>query len=129
MADSILWLGRETVKVSREALDFLIDLMKGGATAPIFMFKDAWDWMDVRGSASGVASALTEQHLVVDNSDWSGKAREAYVSSVASHADAASRITAIAATTSGHLCAAAGAAFYTTLADVLAKLIVAAIRR
>lgn len=128
VAESILWLGRETVAVGRQALDFLIDLMKG-ATAPIFMFKDAWDWMDVRGSASGVASALTEQHLVVDNSDWSGTARDAYVSSVASHTEAASRITTIAASTSGHLlaCAAAGAAFYTTLAVVLAKLIVAAI--
>lgn len=128
VADSIIWLGRETVEVGRKVLNFLKDLLKG-ATAPIFMFMDAWDWMDVRGSASGIASALTEQHLVVDNSDWSGKARDAYVSSVASHREAATRISSIASSTSGHLlaCAAAGAAFYTTLAVVLAKLIAAAI--
>lgn len=128
VAEAILALGRQTVTVGRQVLDFLIDLMKG-ATAPIFMFIDAWDWMDVRGSASGIASALTEQHLVVDNSDWSGKARDAYVSSVTSHSTAAGKISSIAASTSGHLlaCAAAGAAFYATLAVVLAKLIAATI--
>ncbi|SCL25884.1 hypothetical protein [Micromonospora inyonensis] len=85
--------------------------------------------MDIRGSASGIASALTEQHLVVGNSDWSGKARDAYVSSVTSHSTAAGKISSIAASTSGHLlaCAAAGAAFYATLAVVLAKLIAATI--
>lgn len=128
LADAIIWLGKKTVEVGEKILDFLKDLLKG-ATAPIFMFMDAWEWMDVRGSASGIASALTEQHLVVDDSDWSGKARDAYVNSVAGHREAATRISSIASSTSGHLlaCATAGAAFYTTLAIVLAKLIAATI--
>ncbi|WBC17465.1 hypothetical protein O7600_11800 [Micromonospora sp. WMMA1998] len=127
VADAILNLGRQIVDIGKKVLDFLVDLLKG-ATAPIFMFLDAWDWMDMRGSASGVASALTQQHLVVDNSDWSGKARDAYVSSVAAHSVAATRISSIASSTSGHLlfCAGAGTAFYVTLAVVLAKLIAAA---
>lgn len=128
LAEEILWLGRESFKVGKEIFDFLVDLLKG-ATAPIFMFMDAWDWMDVRGSASAVGSALSSQHLVVDNSDWSGKARDAYVNSVASHSDAASHISSLASSTSNHLllCAGAGAAFYTTLAVVVAKLITATI--
>ncbi|MEU6206086.1 hypothetical protein ABZ814_21190 [Micromonospora musae] len=127
VGDAIMWLGRETVKIGEQVLNFLKDLLKG-AVAPIYMFIDAWDWMDVRGSASGVSSALTAQNLVVDNSDWSGKARDAYVGSVASHSGAALRIGSIATSTSGHLlaCAVAGSAFYTTLAIVLAKLIIAA---
>jgi len=128
VADAIIWLGRETVAVGRKILNFLKDLLKG-ATAPIFMFMDAWAWMDVRGSASNIASSLSEQHLVVDNSDWSGKARDAYVSSAASQREAASRISTIASNTSDCLlyCALAGTAFYTSLALVLAKLVAAAI--
>jgi len=127
VAEGIVWLGRETVEIGKRMVQLFLDILKG-ATAPVFMFIDAWDWTDVRGSASGVASALTAQHLVVDDSDWSGKARDAYVDSVASHETAASRIGSIASSTSVHLlaCAAAGAAFYATLAVVLAKLIAAA---
>lgn len=128
IAEEILWLGRESFKIGKEIFNFLLDLLKG-ATAPIFMFLDAWDWMDVHGSASGVGSAISSQHLVVDNSDWSGKARDAYVNSVDSHSGAASHISAIASSTSNHLllCAGAGALFYSTLAAVVAKLIAATI--
>ncbi|WP_433344200.1 hypothetical protein [Micromonospora sp. CA-111912] len=124
---AVVRLGRESVKVGKQLIDLFLDLLKG-ATAPIFMFLDAWEWMNIRGEASGVASALTTQHLVVDDSDWSGKARDAYVAHVDGQAKAASQITSIASSTSGHLlaCAAAGAAFYATLAVVLVRLIAAA---
>ncbi|OWV09583.1 hypothetical protein B5D80_09345 [Micromonospora wenchangensis] len=126
VSQALLWLGRESVKVGKYLIELFLDILKG-ATAPIFMFMDAWEWMNVRGSATGVASALSAQHLVVDDSDWSGKARDAYVASVESHSTAASRIGTIASSTSVHLlaCAAAGAAFYATLAVVLTKLIAA----
>jgi hypothetical protein len=128
VAEAIIWLANETVEIGADLLDLFVDLLKG-ATAPIFMFYDAWRWMDLRGAATGVASALTEQHLAVDDSDWSGKARDAYVGVAGSQSTAAARIGAVAGSTSDHLlvCAVAGAAFYTTLAIVLAKLIAAAV--
>ncbi|MFV2104703.1 hypothetical protein [Micromonospora sp. LOL_024] len=124
----IIAMANKVIEVGKELLQLFIDVLKG-ATAPISMFHDAWQWMDIRGSATGIASALTEQHLVVDNSDWSGKARDAYVGSVSHHSNAAARIGAVASSTSNCLigCAAAGSAFYITLGIVLAKLIAATI--
>lgn len=126
VADAILSLANEIIDIGQELLRLFVDVLKG-SIAPILMFHDAWQWMDVRGAASGVASALTQHHLVVDDSDWSGKARDAYVNSVASHGAAAARIGSIASSTSTSLigCALAGSTFYVTLAIVLAKLIVA----
>jgi hypothetical protein len=59
--------------------------------------------MDMRGAATGIASGLTTQYLVVDNSDWSGSARGAYVGSVSSHSAAAARIGSVASSTSNSL--------------------------
>ncbi|TDC43822.1 hypothetical protein [Micromonospora sp. KC213] len=128
VGEIIVSMANKVIEVGKSLLQLFIDVLKGAA-APIFMFSDAWRWMDVRGSATGIASALTEQHLVVDNSDWSGKARDAYVGSVSSHSDAAARIGSVASSTSNCLigCAVAGSGFYITLAVVLAKLITATI--
>ena len=128
VADAVMWIARKTVEVGRDLLDLFIDMLQG-AVAPVFMFYDAWQWMDVRGSANGVAANLSEQNLAVDDSDWSGAARDAYVKAVTAQAAAATRVGSIASSTSVNLlaCAAAGAAFYATLAVVLAKLIAAAI--
>jgi hypothetical protein len=125
---TVLWLAKETVEVGQELLDFFTDLLKG-AVAPIFMFYDAWQWMEIRGAATAVSSAVSEQNLVVDNSDWSGSARDAYVSTATGQSEAAGKIGSIAGSTSTHLlaCAAAGAAFYATLAVVLVKLIAASV--
>jgi hypothetical protein len=122
-----LWIATKTVEVGRYLLNLFIDVVKG-TVAPVVMFYDAWQWMDVRGAATGMSAALSEQHLAVDNSDWSGQARDAYVKVVAAQSQAAARIGSIASSTSVHLlaCAAAGAAFYVALAVVLAKLIAAA---
>ncbi|KXK62148.1 hypothetical protein AWW66_09930 [Micromonospora rosaria] len=126
VSDAVLTMGRESVSAGKRIKDLYLDLLQG-ELAPIFMFVDAWNWMDVRGTATGVSSALTAQHLVVDDSDWSGKARDAYVGSVEGHSKAAAQIGSIASSTAVNLltCAAAGAAFYGTLAVVLAKLILA----
>lgn len=125
---AVIALAEECVDVGRALLQVFVDLLKG-AVAPIFMFHDAWQWKDIRGEATGISSSLSEHNLVVDNSEWSGKARDAYVSAASAQAQAAERIGTIADSTANHLlaCAAAGAAFYVTLAIVLAKLITAAI--
>lgn len=110
-----------------QLLDLFIDILKG-AIAPIYMFSDAWSWMDVRGSATGISSSLSEQNLVVDNSDWSGAGHQAYVTAAKAQSQAAARIGSIAGSTSNHLlaCAVAGAAFYVTVAAVIVKLVAAA---
>jgi hypothetical protein len=125
---TVMWLARETVEVGKDLLDLFVELLKG-AIAPVYMFADAWDWMDVRGAATTVSSGLGEHKLTVDDSEWSGKAHSAYVKVAAAQSQAAGRVGSIASSTSTHLlaCATAGAAFYVTLAAVLVKLIAASI--
>jgi hypothetical protein len=126
--EALLWIARKTVEIGRKLLDIFVDLLKG-VTAPVHMFFDAWTWMDVRSSATGVSSSLSAQNLVVDTSDWNGRGHEAYVAVAEGQSKAAARIGSIAGSTSGHLlaCAVAGAAFYVTLAAVVVKLVAAAV--
>jgi hypothetical protein len=125
---TMMWLARETVEVGRDLLDLFADLLKG-AIAPVYMFADAWDWMDIRGAATTVSSGLDEHKLAVDDSDWSGRAHSAYARVAAAQSQAAGRIGSIAGSTSTHLlaCAVAGTGFYVTLAAVLVKLIAASV--
>ncbi|MBG0569109.1 hypothetical protein [Actinoplanes aureus] len=125
-AMAIEWIAEKTVEVGKAILNWFLDLLKG-AVAPIFMFIDAYHWMDIRGSANAVSTDLTTQNLVVDNSDWSGAGHDAYLTTAGAQSSAASRVGSIATSTSINLlaCAAAGLAFYVALAGVLAKLIAA----
>jgi hypothetical protein len=127
-ADAVLWVAHKTVEIGKAILDWIIDLLKG-AVAPIYLFLDAWQWMDVRGEAGLVASTLSEQHLAVDDSDWSADARDAYVKALGAQSAAAARVGGIASTTSNILlgCAGAGLAFYVVVAAVLVKLIAASV--
>lgn len=126
VAQGLKWIAEKTVEVGEAIVNWFLDLLKG-AVAPIFMFIDSWRWMDVRGKVNGVAANLSAQNLVVDDSDWSGKARESYLTAAGAQATAATRVGSIATTTSVNLlaCASAGLAFYVVLAGVLAKLIAA----
>ncbi|GGL11831.1 hypothetical protein [Mangrovihabitans endophyticus] len=126
VAQGFRWIAEETVAVGRAILDWFQDLLKG-ATAPIFMFIDSWRWMDIKGKANTAATDLTRQNLVIDDTDWSGTARDAYLTAAVAQSTAAARIGSIAANTAQNLlyCAAAGLAFYIVLAGVLAKLIAA----
>ena len=91
------------------------------------MFIDSWQWMDIKGRANGISTDLSTQNLVIDDSDWSGKARDAYRAAAGAQSTAAARVGSIAGSTSLNLlaCAGAGLAFYIVLAGVLAKLIAA----
>jgi hypothetical protein len=124
MAQGFIWIAEKTAEVGKAILNWFLDLLKG-AVAPIFMFIDSWRWMDIRAKANEAATDLTTQNLVVDDSDWSGKARDAYLAAAGAQSAAAARVGSIAGTTSLTLlgCATAGLAFYVVLAAVLAKLI------
>ncbi|MBU2664803.1 hypothetical protein KOI35_14975 [Actinoplanes bogorensis] len=124
VAQGFKWIAEQTVKIGTEILEWFKDLLKGVA-APVYLFIDAWHWMEIKGVANGVSTDLSGAALVVDDSDWSGKARDAYLSVAGAHSAAAARVGSIANGTSVNLMvsATAGLAFYTTLAAVLAKLI------
>jgi hypothetical protein len=126
--EAVRWIAHKSVEVGKELLNWFLDLLKG-AVAPIYMFIDSWKWMDIRGSANGVSTNLTPQNLVIDDSSWTGAARDAYENVVGVQSAAAARIGSIASSTSLNLlaCAGAGLAFYIVLAGVLAKLIAATI--
>lgn len=126
VAEGFKWIAEKTVEVGKAILTWFRDLMKG-AVAPIFMFIDSWRWMDIKGKANGVAADLTTQNLVVDDTDWSGKARDAYLAAAGAQSSAAARVGAIAGSTSLALLglASAGLGFYVVLAGVLAKFIAA----
>jgi hypothetical protein len=72
-------------------------------------------------SANGVSTDLTAQNLVVDDTDWSGKARDAYLAAAGAQSTASGRVGTIAGSTSTSLlaCAGAGALFYIVVAGVL----------
>ncbi|MCY1144066.1 hypothetical protein OWR29_39235 [Actinoplanes sp. Pm04-4] len=126
VAQGFQWIAEKTVEVGAAILEWFLDLLKGAA-APIFMFIDSWQWMDIKGRANGISTDLTGQNLVVDDSDWSGKARDAYLAAAGAQSTAAARVGSIAGSSSLNLlaCAGAGLAFYIVLAGVLAKLIAA----
>ncbi|MEU4693189.1 hypothetical protein [Actinoplanes sp. NPDC023714] len=124
LGDLLQWIARKTVEVGTEILNFILDVLKG-ATAPIFMFVDGYKWTDFKGAANGVSADLTTQNLVIDDSDWSGKGHDSYLTAAAAQSTAAGRIGSIAKAASDNLllCATAGLAFYIVVAGVVAKLI------
>jgi hypothetical protein len=128
VAHAITALAEKTVEIGKSLLDWFVDLLKGAA-APIFMFIDSWQWMDIKGKANAVSTDLSSQSLVVDDSDWSGDARDAYVDAAGAQSEAAARIGSIAGNASLNLLASAGAglAFSIVIAGVLGKLIGATI--
>ncbi|MEU4158364.1 hypothetical protein [Actinoplanes sp. NPDC026670] len=127
-AEAINWVADKTVEIGTTMLEWIIDVLKG-ATAPIWMFVDSYHWTDLRAAANAVSTDLAMQNLVIDDSDWSGNARDSYLVVAGAQAGAAARVGSIATTTSTTLagCAAAGLLFYIAVAAVLAKLTAATV--
>lgn len=123
--DAIMWLAHKMVSLAQRIWDKITELMKGIA-APVLFFKDAFDWEDVKGLASGVAGELTPTALRAGR-HWSGAAEEAYVAATAPQATAAARIATLAdkVALSLGICAAAGLAFYVAIGVILVKFIAA----
>ncbi len=126
VAQGFKWIAEKTIEVGTAILNWFKDLLKG-AVAPIYMFVDSWRWMDIKGTANGISTDLSSQALVVDDSEWSGTARDSYLVAASAQSTSAARVGSIANGTSLNLlaCAGAGLAFYIVLAGVLAKLIAA----
>jgi len=125
--DAIIWLARKIVELGRALLEKIIELLKG-AVAPIYMFKYAFTWQDIRGQATTVVGNLRPERLSVGR-HWHGEAASAYDKAIKPQSEAAERIGAIADKTSTSLtvCAAASLAFYIALGVILVKFIAATI--
>jgi hypothetical protein len=123
--DAVRWLAEKICDLASWILEKIVDLLKG-AIAPIRMFVDAFEWQDLRGTASGVAGQLKDTALSVDDI-WKGSARDAYVKAMKPQSDAADRIGKIAdkVHTSLTVCAIAGLTFYVALGVIVVKFVVA----
>jgi hypothetical protein len=127
MRDAIVWLARKIVSIGSTVLEKIKELLKG-AVAPVYMFKYAWEWQDIRGKATDVAGNLRPERLAVGR-HWTGAAASAYDRAIKPQSEAADRIGTIAGSTATALnvCAAAALAFYVALGVILVKLIAATV--
>lgn len=127
--DAVKWLVEKIISLAEGICGKLVELMKGAA-APVYLFRYAWDWQDIKGAATGVASELTPQAAGIDP-DWKGATADGYVKAIQPQAAAATQVGSIAnqAAVSLTLCASAGLAFYVALLAItiefLAELIAA----
>lgn len=121
--DAVKWLVEELIHTAESVLNKIVELLKG-AVAPIYMFDYAWQWEDIKGTASGVASELTPQ-VVGISQDWKGQAATAYASAIQTQSPAAAQIGSISDKTATGLtvCAAGGLAFYIALGVIVFQLI------
>jgi hypothetical protein len=127
MRDAIIWCARKIISIGSAVLEKIKELLKG-AVAPVYMFKYAWAWQDIRGQATDVAGSLRPERLSAGR-HWTGTAASAYEKAVKPQSEAADRIGTIAGSTATSLtiCASAALAFYVALGVILVKLIVATV--
>src|SRR5215831_3517190 len=74
--DAVIWLTNKTVEILRSVVARISELLRG-AVAPVYMFRYAYQWQDVRGLSSGVVGNLRPEALRV-NRHWQGAANDAY---------------------------------------------------
>lgn len=122
--DAIKWLAEKTVQLAEWIWNKIVELLKG-AVAPIYMYKDAWEWEDIKGTATKVAGELTP--AVVGTKDWQGSTATAYTAAIQPQNAAAGQIGKVADATAISLgiCATAGLAFYVALGVIVVKFIAA----
>lgn len=125
VAEAVLWLADKAVELAQSILDKIVEVLRGVA-APVYFFKYAFDWEDIRGLASGVNGELNPAVLPAGQ-HWKGAAALAYSKIIPLQGAAANRIGTIADKTAAGLgiCAAAGLAFYLAIGVILVKFIVA----
>ena len=125
VADAIIWCAEKIIELARWIWDKIVEVMKGVA-APVYMFKYAMDWQDVKGNATGVQGRLRADQLSADD-HWKGAASDAYVAAIKPQSDAAGKVGTIADKTALALviCAGVSLAFYVAIGVILIKFIAA----
>lgn len=123
--DAIKWCAEKICDLATWIWNKIKECLKGVA-APVYFFKYAFDWQDVRSTATGVQGQLKPEAMPAVNS-WTGSAATAYKGIITPQGTAAGKIGTIADKTATALtvCAVAGLAFYVALAAILVKFIAA----
>ncbi|MFJ3091282.1 hypothetical protein [Streptomyces sp. NPDC086838] len=125
IGDALIWAANKVIEFGNWVLGKLKELMEGVA-APVYMAIHTWTWQsEIRGGASGVAGTTTADQLQ-SLKHWTGEAATSYTNAVKAQPIAAAKIgtTADKVATGLALCTTAGAAFYVSLAVILAQYIV-----
>jgi len=123
--DAVKWAAEKICDLARWLWDKITEVLKGVA-APVYFFKYAFDWQDIRGIASGVVGRAKPEVLTA-STQWTGSAATAYGKVIKPQGDAANKIATIAdkTATALTLCAASGLVFYLAIAAILVKFIAA----
>ncbi|MET0235420.1 MAG: hypothetical protein ABW224_12320 [Kibdelosporangium sp.] len=121
--DAVMALCRKLVDIAKAIWDKIVEILKGVA-APVMFFKYAWDWMDVRSTATTVAGQLKPEVLQTD-AHWKGVAADRYKAVTGAQSAAAEKVGSIAEKTAISLgvCAVAGCAFYVAIGVIIVKFI------
>lgn len=125
--DAIKWLAEKMCELAGWIWDKIKEVLKG-VVAPVYFYKYALDWQDVRGFASGVGGQAT-QDAMTDTQSWEGDAADAYHKIINPQGKAADKIGTISdkVATALTICAAAGLAFYVAIGVIIVKFIAAMI--
>lgn len=76
VADAVLSLADKAISLAKTIWDKIVELLKGVA-APVYFFKYAFDWEDIRGLASGMSGELNPAVLPAGKR-WKGTAADTY---------------------------------------------------
>ncbi len=127
LAAAIIDAAERIVDAVAVVRDAIVEALRG-AVAPVFLFTDGLEWLEVRDAATRVQGVLRAEQLPVAD-HWKGYAADRYATAIRAQSEAAGRVGAIADRASSALvtCAVAGLAFYTALGVVVARLIVAVV--
>lgn len=125
--DAIKWLAEKITELASWIWNKIKEVMEGIA-APVFFFKYAFDWQDIRGIANGVTGQLKPEAMTA-STVWTGSASTAYSKIIKPQGDAANKIATISdkTATALQICAGIGLTFYVAIAVILVKFIAAMI--
>jgi hypothetical protein len=119
LAEFILYLSDQFVKLAKEVIDLVVEIMEG-VEAPFWLYQHSYTWETIRGLATGVAADINPAELG-STADWKGTAATAYTQAITPQSAAAARLGALADKMSTNLstCAAGGFAFYVAVLALL----------
>ncbi|MCE7001633.1 hypothetical protein LWC34_02075 [Kibdelosporangium philippinense] len=123
--DAIMWCAEKICELANWIWNKIQEVMRGIA-APVYFFKYAFDWQDIRGITNGVTGQLKPEAMPAANS-WTGSAATAYKGVIKPQGDAANKIATVSDKTSTALqiCAGVGLTFYVAIGIILLKFIAA----
>ena len=123
--DAIERLAQMVTELATWTGDKIREVLKGVA-APVYFFRYAFEWQDIRGIANDVTGELKPEVLRA-STVWTGPAAAAYGRVIGPQGAAANKIATISdrIATTMQICAGVGLTFYVAVAVILVKFIAA----